>query len=307
MGNKEDMEMEYVAAFVPDMPRIIEYVKKAKGPNRTMAKFAADCSGEGNVSVSASTLSRIVNLKKAKPLSEELIRAMVKNAADPEEISFYGFMRANGMIPKEEQENSEKRRSDLGMTLPDLSTIRENENRTIKNIIGDELNARDYMLQFLPNIPLEDNPRGSFLLGRYRCSFVVRAHGIEPKYWGFHVYRSLRDDKESSLSEKHLEFALSRKMRSWSWIFLRDQWESELFSDIKIKNTFLFTDSEAFELFCKNMQEVSVNTNMSAMLIDLQKQEIVSEIPFKRRDGRVFESLLDKKKVEYDYSDEDYD
>lgn len=301
MSNKEEMEMEYVSVYVPDMPRIIEFVRQAKGPDRTMAQFAEALSSEENVSVSASTLSRIVNNNKAKPLSVELIKAMVNKAANPDDISFSDFMRANGMMPKQQIEEREKWRS----ASTDQITKYENERRDIRNIISEELNARGYMMMVLPRITGDDNISSSLLLGRYKSNFVVRVHGTKPKYWGFHIYTDPYGEDEREFRNKRLEADLSVEMRNWARIFLTDLWESELFSDNKIKNTFLFTERDMFELFCDKLQNVTVNTNMSVMLMDLKKREIVSEVIFKRRDGKVIESLLDREKVEFNSFDEE--
>lgn len=305
MGNKEEMEMEYVSVYVPDMPRIIEFVKQAKGPHRTMAQFAEALSAEENVSISASTLSRIVNNNKAKPLSVELIKAMVNRADESDNISFSEFMRANGMVPKQEVEEREARRRERGITYPDNSAKRENKKREIRNIISEELNARGIMTMILRRIPPKDNTADSLILGKYRCDFVVRTQEIEPKFWGFHLYNDYYDDDEKDIREKYLNADMIGEIQNRSCIFLTDLWEPKLYSDTGIKNTFLFTARDVFEIFCNKLQNIKVNTNMSIMLIDLQERKIVSEIPFKRRDEKVIESLLDREKVEFDSFDED--
>ena len=83
----------YQQLRTPDYAALANCVNRAKGPNRTMAQFAED------TGVSASTLSRIVNMNIKKPLSVDLIiKIFEKRAAQEDEFLLESMARANGLL-----------------------------------------------------------------------------------------------------------------------------------------------------------------------------------------------------------------
>ena len=88
---------DYVQAFVPDKDELAELIVLARGDDRSMAEFARVCKVK-----SASTFSRIINRGIDKPVSDELLIAVARNAADKQKVTLDLLMRANGKIPKEE-------------------------------------------------------------------------------------------------------------------------------------------------------------------------------------------------------------
>ena len=68
---------QYVRIHDPDKDKLSELVVKAKGPKRSMRKFAEE------IGVNPSTLSRLVNQKTAGASTDKLI-AEIAAHADPE-------------------------------------------------------------------------------------------------------------------------------------------------------------------------------------------------------------------------------
>ena len=287
---RNDMNVEYVEALVPDKMKLAMYVNRAKGLERTMAQFADACG------VSASTLSRIVNHKITKPLSTELIQAIVKNSADPEQVEYEWVMRANGMVPKERHEQ----RSYMGDNYMERREAQMNAEIVIKNTIADELYARNHMIQFFQRLPVRELPSSKFALGQY-SAFAIRIQGYEPMYWNFVVnVTSFQGDDEERIRRDRSMF-IRRSMDRYSSIFLRDAWEPEIMKDIK--TSFVFVDSEAFQMFSDLILQAQVNTEMSIILIDTDNQKVVTEKMIPRKEGSSASSIFDEEIKEVDDDD----
>lgn len=283
MSKNKSTDGEYVQVRLPEPEKLAEYIKQAKGENRTMAEFAKACK-----SVSPSTFSRIVNGNITRPLSAELIRTIIKNADDPESLNLDDFMRANGMLRRSELE----RQSFSG-------SIREREKiyGDVKHIIADELYSRGCMLRIYPGLPQEELPESGFFQ-HWRSRLAITVQGYEPRFWNFiiHIpfsdhYSSLLGDDESS----RLEGGIRRILDKWSFIFLRDTWEPETLRDVK--NSFVFTEKQLYEAFCELMMKIKVNTYMSVILIDIARQRVVEEKMIPRNDNETPSSIFDEKKI----------
>ncbi len=292
MDERNNFDREYVEALVPDKMKLAMYVNRAKGPERTMAQFAEVCG------VSASTLSRIVNHKITKPISTELIQAIIQNAADPDKMDFEFFMHANGMIPKERHE----RKNYAGDTFMERREAQMNAETTIKNTVADELYARGHMIQFFPRLPVKELPESKFSLGQF-SAFALRIQGYEPMYWNFVVNVANFQNEEDEWMQREKRMFKRRMMDRYASIFLRDSWEPETMKDIK--TTFAFVDMEAFTMFKDMLMQAEVNTEMSLLLIDMNKQKVVTEIMIPRKDGKCSSSIFDEEIIrEYDDTDD---
>ncbi len=290
---RNDMNREYVEAYVPDKVQLAAYVNLAKGSERTMAQFANACG------VSASTLSRIVNHKITKPLSVELVQAIVKNASDKERVDYESVMRANGMLPKDRQEQ----RNPAGSKFMEHSESRMKLGVTVKNAIVDELYARGHMLQFFQRLPVDELPKSRFRLTRY-STFAIHIQGYDPRYWNF-VVNSMRfrsDDEELSEDKKMF---IRRTMDRYAPVFLQDAWDPESMRDIK--TTFVCVDSEAFALLKDLLGHARVNTYMSIILVDTEKQEVVTEFSIPRKDGKELTSIFLEDKIAASDEEDDFE
>lgn len=308
MSDRNDTNRKYVEAFLPDREQIARYVNIAKGHGRTMAQFAEECGV-----VSASTFSRIVNGNIQKPLSTELIRAIVENAADPEEIDYESLMRANGMVPEEEENKGKFRNADYRNIdfRNAYLRARENGDKTIKNIITDELDARGRMHRFCGKLLLSSHEmptyKSNFALRRY-SNFSVQVQGDIAEYWNFMVYNvdskehivpkaAYRLDMEDYVGSQdgELEFHMKMIMDNWATLFLRDIWEPETLKDVK--NSFVVVDVEVYNAFCDMLKDIKVNTWVSVILIDMENGEVVEEKILPRHDGKEMLSIFDEEKI----------
>lgn len=296
MGLKEEMNREYVQAYVPDKAKLAEYLNLAKGPHRTMAEFAEACSKDGKEgAVSASTFSRIANGHIKKPLSIEMIGLIINNAAEPRAFRYEELMRANGFVPKDERNQTEHG----GMReFRTRSTERENMNRTIRNIMTDELLARGHSLMYEPESLLDKIPKSSFGLYRYR-GFSIHMKGCDPLYWKFLVYfYDPRDIPEHWEEEKKVHYHMADIMNEWPHLFLADAWEPEKFKNVQ--HSIVFTDPEVYKIFYERIKKTKVNTWMSVILVDVVHQEVIEEKMIPRQDGKKFASVFDEEKKSFD-------
>lgn len=280
---------EYIQARTPDKMRLAQYVNRAKGPNRTMAEFADSCG------VSASTLSRIVNCKITKPVAEELIRAIIKNADPEQQIDLDLVMGANGMVSKDFHEARTQNmynhweRRDAQISLE----------TDMKNIISEELFSREKMLLFYQRVPSELLPENKFKLRR-TSSFAVHILGYEPKLWNFITAPYAM----GIVDERDRRMLMMRLMERYSGWFLHDAWEPEALKDIK--TSFAFVDLEIYQEFRELIKRVKVNSYMSIILIDPEKREVTEEYQLPRNDGKEFISIFSEPKVVAD-NDEYWD
>ncbi len=269
---EEQFLIEYVERFVPDIPSLARYIKIAKGPDRTMEEFAKECE------VSGSTLSRIANGKITRRISKELAQKIMTHSVAQNAFDYRTLMRANGMVPANSR--SEQRISEE----PEASTWyygEKNTHNTIKNVLLEELSKRDYMFNFGRNPML---PRTGRRISFMRSGdFTVRVQGFEPANWNFYIsYDPTFRGEESRRGW----------VSEWSGVFLTDLWAKEQFRDIK--STFVFINEETFADFVRFLNERKVNSDMSAMYIDVEAGKFVKEITLTRFDGKEMPSLLEK-------------
>ena len=209
-------------------------------------------------------------------------------------------MRANGMLPKDRQEQ----RDPAGDHFMEHRESRMELGVNVENTIMRELYARGHMLQFFSRLPFDEVPKSRFGLRRY-SAFAIHIQGYEPRYWNF-VINSMRfrKDDDEQLSEDKKMF-IRRAMDRYAPLFLQDAWEPESVKDIK--TTFVFVDSEAFALFKDLLGHARVNTDTSMILVDTEKQEVVTEFSIPRNDGKESTSIFMEDKAAVSSEDDDFD
>lgn len=263
---------EYVIARTPDKMRLANLINMAKGPNRTMAQFAELCN------VSASTLSRAVNGKITKPLAQELIYALVENAA--EDISIDSFMRANGMLEKEMVERRamrghdpyERRQRDLDREI------------MVKNTISSELLNRGKLIRFFFRLPDRENVQSKFAFS-HMSSFAVWLED-ERLMWNFIVIPTILSEVE----DRDRRFLKTHTMDRLTRLFLADAWEPEFFAGMCTSIAFL--DKEFFDEQVAMLGQAQVNTDISLILIDTEKEEVLEEFAIPKKNGECIESIF---------------
>lgn len=274
---------EYVIARTPDKMRLANLINMAKGPNRTMAQFAELCN------VSASTLSRAVNGKITKPLAQELIYALVENAA--EDISIDSFMRANGMLEKEAHERRtqhghdhyERRQRDLDREV------------MVKNTISSELLNRGKLIRFFLRLPDRENVQSKFAFS-HMSNFAVWLED-EKVMWNFIVRPTILSEVE----DRDRRFFKMHTMDRLTRLFLADAWEPEFFAGMRTSIAFL--DKEFFDEQVAMLGQAQVNTDISLILIDAEKEEVLDEFAIPKKNGECKESIFASPVINKDVDD----
>lgn len=86
-----EKKLDFVRVADPNKKILADLLDAAKGPGRTMKKFAAECGS------SQPTFSRIANQSYKGPLSDEMVKAIAENADPGSGVSLDMLMGANGM------------------------------------------------------------------------------------------------------------------------------------------------------------------------------------------------------------------
>ena len=81
-------------------------------------------------------------------------------------------------------------------------------------------------------------------------------------------------------------------MRKSSVLLLRDALEKESLKNSM--NSFVFVDRKVYEVFCELMEEIKVNSYMSAILIDADRRKVVEEKAWERKDKKAIPFQLMK-------------
>lgn len=286
---RKELDREYVQALTPDKMKLALYVNRAKGVERTMAQFAEACG------VSASTLSRIVNGKITKPIAEDLLRKIVENSAE-EDMPLDIIMRANGMVPKDLHEQ----RSMMGYNHWERREAAMNAENIAKNTIADELFARGHMIQFFQRLPVRELPSSEFALGNL-SSFAIHMQGYDPRYWNFILCTQTFNQDDERDRREMISFN-RRIMDRYASIFLRDAWEPENFSDVK--TSFVFIDPVLYTMFEDLILKATVNSEMSIILLDTEKQKVLTEVMIPRHKGSSGSSVFAEEIIVQDNEDD---
>ena len=280
-----DMNREYVAALVPDKLKLAELIKRAKGESRTMVEFAEKCGV-----ITASSFSRIMHGNMTKPLSRELINAIFTNAVPTARITYEDLMRANGMIPAD---SPAVKNLDDNISNRMLLENQKNEVK-IKNIFHSEMIERGIFFRQIPPFFYEEKELKFGL--RTKSHYSYELQGFEPKIWNIVIYTSSRyaDFLENEMVQR--KYAKEFIFRQ-SHLFLRDAWEPDSLANIT--NSFIFINKQGFEAVKKILEDVKVNSIISLLFLDLEKNEEVEEYFIPRKGKKTPDSLFDMPKLDY--------
>ena len=250
-------ERDYKQTGVPDFMLISKIVKAAKGENRTMAVFAIE------TGINASTLSRIVNGKLRKPLTADYIEKIMDKKDVECHFSKSQLFRANGMT-------SEGNKASLGMRGFQLREIAIKMQRIISN----ELFSRDVKFRLMTqrevdSLPVYDVGSMSFPL----IAFEV----YDSKYEENWVIKCIPTPMSAGSARNGRERLGKLVLVECAALLLHDAWHPEELR--KTKTTFAFTDPEFYYGFRERLEKEKVFSQMSTILIDLEKGCVSVEEP----------------------------
>lgn len=280
MAAEEAFKQKYIQVRVPDKAMLATYIREAKGTERNMAEFAAACG-----TLTPSSFSRIIHGNLTKPLTAEVIQSIVRNADPRANLSYKEMMYANGMVPENEDGESEGSRE-----RRILFNNRKEMDIKVRNAIVGRLFATGKMLIALEKIGMgelktEDvtglkkvkkSPRKLGIPGR----FTLHIQGTEPFYYNYEI---IIPGPEWS---KH---GYTGWCTDYAEFFLRDMWEPDTLEDIM--QNFVFTERDSYDVFWEFLKGVKVNSYMAAILVDTEKGSIDEYKQIPRNDGRKIKSI----------------
>ena len=212
-----DPNQEFVVVRVPDKLALGQLITEIRG-ERTMAQLAEQCN------VSPSTLSRAVNGKMTKPLSQELIKALAAKSDDP--FMLERLVRANGMADAKTCEE----RKQMAHDNLSLREERLNTERKVKNIISTELLRRGKKIQYMERLEINGERRSQYGL-RWLSSFALVIEDPKPYIWNFAIIPYTMEEQNGH--RPPLPFYNARIMENLSGLFLTDAWEADLFATVR--------------------------------------------------------------------------
>lgn len=289
---------DWTQELMPNTAKMAELINVAKGPERSMAEFAAACD------VSPATLSRAVNQKFTKPMSVELLQAIANNAADTSKVRLFDLLVSNGMRKK-------------GMRSSSIAMRMQRNKQRVRDAI--DLMVRT-LLEQGATISLK-NDRSSLFeksMTGYRMyweAVIDTEFYPKCKQWKIAVFPYIRTDiDETRLGNPRL--SLQRHQEGLARYFLCDLWEPDLLK--KSKSTFIFFDEEMYNSLCENLSHAKVNNCITLMLVDAEAKKILDEyqlhgvkelpsvvIQNSREDTSHEDSFIPEEEISADYDMED--
>ena len=281
MTLEEQFKEKYIQVRVPDKAMLATYIKEAKGSERTMAEFAEACG-----TLTPSSFSRIIHGNLSKPLTAEVIQSIVRNADPKAKLSYMDMMFANGMIPENEEGESE-----AGRERRILSAKRKETETKVRNIIVGRLFEKGNMLLamekfFMGELDITEgapglkqvkkSPRKLGIPGK----FTLRIQGADPFYYNYEIIVPEPEWGKLGYTGWRTDYA---------GFFLRDMWEPDTLEDIM--QNFVFTEKAYYDAFWEFLKGVKVNSYMAAILVDTEKGSIDEYKQIPRNDGRKIKSI----------------
>lgn len=278
----EEQNAEYIKLRSPNKEQLAALLGKAKGPNRTMAQFAEECG------VAASKFSRIMTGKITEPLSFELLVNIQTNSDPNSNINLSDLADANGMMTKEQYDRMQSRSPSAHMAVV------RNLEKQMRAIITNELIDRGQMLRLVDGrIPYVDSDE-SFLYPRTLGDFTIEYNSENGRsVWGFETVTVMSSQMPDRYRARG--FFLHQVKRCYSGYFLLDAWKPDVLKGIKL--SFVFYDNDHFSAFSDVLRTVPIKAEFSAILVDLEKNSVVSEIWLGANRKDPLMSIFDKPKL----------
>lgn len=287
--------MNYIQVAKPHGEDLNSLISKVKG-KQSMVEFAERLKREqGNIKVSAPTLSRAMNLNEgSNPVKPELLEVIAKVAQidGVTDVTLEKLIVANGMVFSKEV--------DKNLIKKDKHTKRreqaEEVAKRVKSIIQNEIVARKYSFYQLLGYFNWRTLRGyeeqadRFFPRNYDFGFSVS--GMSPfNTWKFALDPIMLPDDKKHRAEAHVGNFINKV----STIFAGDMLEGERYDCEKY--SFVFVDESLYRTFLKRIKSsgILVNGLMTAILVDIEGDEVLEETQLERQDGAVAASLFKNK------------
>ena len=287
--------MSYVQVGNPKSDEMSSLISKVKG-KQSMVNFADRLKREeGSLKVSAPTLSRAMNLgEDSNPVNPDLLEVIAKVAKIDgiTDVTLEKLIAANGMVFLQDvdkniinKDKNIKRREQADEII-----------QKVKSIIQDEIASRKYSFYQLLGYLNWRTFRGyeeqsdRFFPRNYDFGFSVS--GMSPcNTWKFALAPIRLSNDKKHMAEAHVGNFINKV----SAIFAGDALEGERYEGEKY--SFVFVDELIYKTFLKRVKanEILVNGLMTAILVDIEGDEVLEETQLERQDGAVATSLFKNK------------
>lgn len=251
----------YEQVRTPDVAALAKYLNLAKGPNRTMAQFAAD------TEISASTLSRILNMNIKKPLSKEMIISIFEHRASPEDEHLLASLaRANGLASPDYVERVNSHHRNYARRNEELNKSNLMKNAILAGIVAAGTPVKGiFSGRVLQGV--EEEHGLPLLYKATPCDFFIALgeNTSAKKIWRVHTYPGQLDEEDMRYPNPE-QMALRWFLQRLAPFFLRDAWDAVSLDDTK--TSFAFIDERLFYAFIEMMQSATLNSEMSVLLLD---------------------------------------
>ena len=258
---------QYVRIHDPDKDKLSELVVKAKGPKRSMRKFAEE------IGVNPSTLSRLVNQKTAGASTDKLI-AEIAAHADPESgVTFEELMEAHGLALKDKRFRSD-------------SAFEE----TCHRIIEDELMRRGYAVED----SIAERFTGAGFGMQYDFALQTNALKKEKGKWYFDCKMSLGRPGGMPVGSGRTMQWLTMTMA----LFYCGSIDAERVSIVVDRR-------EIFEQLKRRCRTVTIPDEISITLVDINEMRVADEYVLNKKEGTgvtIFNDIVDTGEGKTDYT-----
>lgn len=281
LNNEEYADLK----LAPNWNIMAELVEAAKGNDRTWREFSRDC---GAGVISAPTFTRIMQKKYKKPLSNRILEAIAKNAAEGSKVTLEKLKWANGDYTIGEGPNPNS------LFVSGLLTdnyLKKVGGASIDRIMKAEFDRENltYTVWRDDDVfqELEKSKIGIELREYLEPSAVYSIKGFETKYSVFYEAGVSRIDRDES--------RLIRNILGTHWkIFVLDAWEPQLLESTM--HTIVFRFRKPYDIWCELIKNIKVNNYISIALIDSENGYVVDEQMIPRNDGKTLKSIFSLKK-----------
>lgn len=258
-----EKKLDFIRVADPNKDILANLLVTAKGPGRTMKKFAAECGS------SQPTFSRIANQSYKGPLSNEMIKAIAEHADPGSGVSLDMLMGANGMA----------------RVMDSSTVVRDSRMEVEKEFINSVLSGFEMDGRLIAN-----EKDHSFLIGttyKFKPDLLVRVKSAENRsyLWAFELILPKMNlfgrqgiDNGSSFKQSVREYGrlFIEKVGRILPLFYNSDEPIEKFS-------FVVTDEKAFEYLVSEYAEYyCVPFNVSFIFYSIEREAIEMETALKR-------------------------
>lgn len=269
----------YIQMMSPKLETVVNVLTDAKGPERGWAEYARDCG------INPSTMSRIINGKLKSALSVKTLEKLYEHRSDSCKISYENFLLANGWIDKDRQRD-----------IIDQSIAEQDEFDRVYDCMVQTITSSFYK-RSIPYTRLDRIGEGTpneeeimKLFGDISGMLLKVRDGKESESCGFELV-PIKLDKDDVSSEEIVQRCVRLAVENYATIFLEDAWHlDERLSD---RVVFVFIDGIVYKAFLDSFKKRRLNHYMTALLLDIDKAEVLDEQPLGDQTGKTFSGLFD--------------